>query len=143
VPTRAHALVDRVDVGDRYLEVDASTERLLKRRSSETSTWPRGFLDHEVRALEIEVGEAFFRPLEHECETDELYVEVQGGVKVGHIEFRHEARLDFVPAHDCHGTRLRRIERAAMAPMALMLGVMTTSARHAKVEVGAVLILER
>src|SRR5262249_13123988 len=67
--------VHGVDIGNLDLEIDAASIGMLERRRPEAPSRPGRFLEHQMSAGEIEIGEAFLRPLEHHRESNDVDIE--------------------------------------------------------------------
>ncbi|HXH57099.1 MAG TPA: hypothetical protein VNL12_07330 [Iamia sp.] len=83
----------RIDVLDAELEVHAATTRGFERTCAEPTPWSGSFLDHQLDAVALEIGEALRRPLEQGPELKHFSVETQRDGELSDVKLRYEHRL--------------------------------------------------
>ena len=85
-------LVKRRSVSDRDLKFDAPPVRTFERREAKAPSGTLRFLQHQMRPVEGEIGEALLRALVANREADEADVEFQRLREIAHVEFGNEPR---------------------------------------------------
>jgi len=82
--------VQRVDVRRLDLEVHTAAERMLQGSHLEPSA--RGLLEHEVSRLADQIDEPLLRPARVTPETENVQIDGQRPVQVGHLELGNQRR---------------------------------------------------
>ncbi len=83
-------LVHHIHVVHPELEVHAATEGQDEGSGSEAAPRPDRFLDHQLDAVALQVGEALGGSLEDHTEAEDTGVEPDGRREVRHIDLRDE-----------------------------------------------------